>query len=233
LPGVVIHVLGPSRYERVIRDMNPPKQEAYLHLAAPDSPETKRSQLPFSRWEWSDSIEGKSKKDFREKFLQLSDFKSLGRVVNLGKLDPYLFAIALEQSVNGTSLMLMFEFGDAFLLFPGDAQWGTWDGALGDPTARKLLEKSTFYKVGHHGSHNATPRRFVEEVMKNVSAAMVSVAPTGIASWADIPKPELLQALGTHVDVLVRSDQDLPSGNSLSQADDGMWTEVTMPARSA
>jgi hypothetical protein len=50
------------------------------------------------------------------------------------------------------------------LLFTGDAQRGSWiswaplawaDGA-GQVTARDLLGRVALYKVGHHGSHNAT-----------------------------------------------------------------------------
>lgn len=67
-------------------------------------------------------------------------------------------AVALEQATNGTSLVLLLRFGDTTLLFPGDAQWGTWDRMLHDPETEDLLRTVNFYKVGHHGSHNATHR---------------------------------------------------------------------------
>ncbi len=99
--------------------------------------------------------------------------------------------MAIEQAVNGTSLMLVFEIGQAVLLFPGDAQWGTWDNAI--RTARPLLERTTFLKVGHHGSHNASPRTFVEHVLGADFTAMVSTRPTKI--FKQIPRLPLLEAL--------------------------------------
>lgn len=51
------------------------------------------------------------------------------------------------------------------LLFPADAQAGYWlswrDQTYGDETLKvgRLLDRVLLYKVGHHGSHNATVRR--------------------------------------------------------------------------
>ncbi|MFL6194907.1 MAG: hypothetical protein ACJ75H_12100, partial [Thermoanaerobaculia bacterium] len=39
-----------------------------------------------------------------------------------------------------------------------DAQIENWQFALSQPRLRKLLKDVTFYKVGHHGSLNATPK---------------------------------------------------------------------------
>jgi hypothetical protein len=142
--------------------------------------------------------------------------------------DDLAAAVALDKAVNGTSLMLMFEFGDAFLLFPGDAQWGAWQAALADPTSRDLLTKTTFYKVGHHGSHNATPRAFLEDVLaqRTIWGAAVSVRP--IARWPEIPKQELmdrLQACATHV---VRSDRPAPTGEGVTTRE-GISTDFAIP----
>jgi hypothetical protein len=65
---------------------------------------------------------------------------------------------ALDQAMNNTSVILLFEVGKEKLLFPGDAQIENWAYALSKPKLRKLLEKVTLYKVGHHGSLNATPK---------------------------------------------------------------------------
>jgi hypothetical protein len=68
----------------------------------------------------------------------------------------------LDNQMNNTSLILLFQFGDKTLLFPGDAQIENWNHALkdaGDAQAnRRLLAETDFYKVGHHGSRNATPK---------------------------------------------------------------------------
>lgn len=80
-------------------------------------------------------------------------------------------SLLLDNVVNNLSLALAFELVDRgeVLLFPGDAQVGNWLswGGLSWPaedgggkgrtvTAADLLARTVFYKVGHHGSHNAT-----------------------------------------------------------------------------
>ena len=82
-------------------------------------------------------------------------------------------ALQLDELTNNTSLVLAFRLSDGrFLLFVGDAQVGNWlswhtiepdrwrrpdGGAINfRPTAREILENTVLYKVGHHGSHNAT-----------------------------------------------------------------------------
>lgn len=77
------------------------------------------------------------------------------------------FARKINVEVNNSSLVLAFEMVSTgkVLLFAGDAQYGNWlswddspirfaDG--GATTARDLLARTVLYKVGHHGSHNAT-----------------------------------------------------------------------------
>jgi beta-lactamase superfamily II metal-dependent hydrolase len=73
----------------------------------------------------------------------------------------------LDDQMNNTSLILLFEVGGKKLLFPGDAQIENWSWALeGAPDkmrTRKLLAGVDFYKVGHHGSRNATPKTLLWE----------------------------------------------------------------------
>lgn len=64
----------------------------------------------------------------------------------------------LDKAMNNTSVILMFEAGEKKLLFPGDAQIENWEYALSMPEIRKLLKVTSLYKVGHHGSRNATPK---------------------------------------------------------------------------
>jgi hypothetical protein len=77
-----------------------------------------------------------------------------------------MLALKLNKGINNTSLVLAFELPNSkkVLLFAGDAQRGNWlswkgvkwtDGAKAI-TARDLLGRAVLYKVGHHGSHNAT-----------------------------------------------------------------------------
>lgn len=99
-------------------------------------------------------------------------------------------SLALRASgfTNNLSLVLAFDVpgSDKMLLFPGDAQVGNWlswhtidrwrfrEGAApADPPAagdgktlmENLLGRVAFYKVGHHGSHNATIRKQGLEAM--------------------------------------------------------------------
>ncbi len=80
-------------------------------------------------------------------------------------------ALYLNDFTNNTSLALAFEFIDTkqVLLFPGDAQIGSWltwhrivwkvkdpDGSQREVTMRDLLANTVFYKASHHASHNGT-----------------------------------------------------------------------------
>lgn len=65
---------------------------------------------------------------------------------------------ALDRVLNNTSVILLFRTGDFSMLFPGDAQIENWSWALGQKQYRDLLRGVNVYKVGHHGSFNATPR---------------------------------------------------------------------------
>lgn len=64
----------------------------------------------------------------------------------------------LDKAMNNTSVILLMEVGGEKLLFPGDAQIENWSYALSKPEWVKLLSDVTLYKVGHHGSLNATPK---------------------------------------------------------------------------
>jgi beta-lactamase superfamily II metal-dependent hydrolase len=191
LPGVRVHVLGPSTDQDVIGEMNPPSSESFLRANSDhmvfDSPE---DLLPFSVAE---------EYDIDHKIVELLD-RVAGESAILG-------AVALEQAVNNTSLMLVFEVGEAVLFFPGDSQWGSWRMSLEDSTSRDLLRRTRFYKVGHHGSHNSSPKTFVQEVLGNGFWAAASVTPHG--RFTSIPKRELLEALRAKTDPgkVVRSDE--------------------------
>jgi len=92
-------------------------------------------------------------------------------------------ALQLDSATNNTSLALAIErISDGkILLFPADAQEGNWlswhdpkmkwttTDAAGKKTqiaATDLLNRTVFYKVGHHSSHNATARAKGLELMQ-------------------------------------------------------------------
>jgi beta-lactamase superfamily II metal-dependent hydrolase len=64
----------------------------------------------------------------------------------------------LDDVMNNTSVILLLEIGTKKLLFPGDAQIENWAFALQNPAWMALLRDVDLYKVGHHGSLNATPK---------------------------------------------------------------------------
>jgi glyoxylase-like metal-dependent hydrolase (beta-lactamase superfamily II) len=90
-------------------------------------------------------------------------------------------ALQLDSLTNNTSLAIAIErIADGrVLLFPGDAQEGNWlswhtpearwtvrdGGVRRTVTAADLLARTVFYKVGHHGSHNATVKEKGLELM--------------------------------------------------------------------
>lgn len=65
---------------------------------------------------------------------------------------------ALDDAMNNTSVILLFEVNGKSVLFPGDAQYENWMYALSRDNVVKALAAVDLYKVGHHGSLNATPR---------------------------------------------------------------------------
>jgi hypothetical protein len=64
----------------------------------------------------------------------------------------------LDKVLNNTSVILLFEFGGKKLLFPGDAQIENWSYSLANKEICEKLRSVDLYKVGHHGSLNATPK---------------------------------------------------------------------------
>lgn len=83
-------------------------------------------------------------------------------------------AMQLDQRTNNTSLVLAFELSETkrVLLFAADAQIGNWLswrdlkwGDKGEITGPDLLKRTVYYKVGHHGSHNATATKDGLELM--------------------------------------------------------------------
>ena len=110
-------------------------------------------------------------------------------------------ALKLNRGINNTSLVLAFELPKTkkILLFVGDAQrgnWISWDDYIwqdGDKKidARDILSRTVLYKVGHHGSHNATLNGKVDDDYPNLSwlgrgkaASEFTAMVTAVNKWA-------------------------------------------------
>jgi hypothetical protein len=115
-------------------------------------------------------------------------------------------ALALDSATNNTSLVLAIELaGGDVLLFAADAQVGNWESwqnlkwQIGGRTVMgpDLLNRTILYKVGHHGSHNATLKEHGLEQMDNLGIAMLPVDHQMAIKkrWGNMPLPELVAAL--------------------------------------
>lgn len=153
-------------------------------------------------------------------------------------------AIQADRFTNNTSLVIAFRLDktERVLLFPGDAQVGSWlswsdvswmegNGGSAKVEAKHLLESCVFYKVGHHGSHNATIRQrrgkaWGLELMTGPD--LVALVPTNEdmahkKGWFRMPFEPLLRRLNERTrGRTVRTDTGLADKpNLLSEAE---WT---------
>src|SRR6185436_3352516 len=115
-------------------------------------------------------------------------------------------AKALEGFINGESLVLVLEIGSARLLLPGDAEVGAWTTILANEAALAIAASATFVKVGHHGSHNATPIVFVREHLAKAVPAIISTQEGEGKFRNNIPLGELLDAMKARDMPFARSD---------------------------
>lgn len=119
-------------------------------------------------------------------------------------------AMQLDSQTNNTSLVLAFELGKGgeVMLFAADAQignWISWPKVKFDsgPTGLDLLHRTSFYKVGHHGSANATQVGTSDYPggLESMDASKLrAFIPTDKKSaakvkWGAIPAPKLLTRL--------------------------------------
>jgi beta-lactamase superfamily II metal-dependent hydrolase len=98
--------------------------------------------------------------------LEVPDNASWRRIDDEWLYSAETLALKLNTGINNTSLVVAFELprSKKVLFFAGDAQRGNWaswkDVTFKDGTetvtAKELLARTVLYKVGHHGSHNAT-----------------------------------------------------------------------------
>jgi len=103
----------------------------------------------------------------------------------------------LDDTINNTSLILLLEVGKTKLLFPGDAQLENWMVALSDPKNAALLADVSVYKVGHHGSRNATPLSLWNGFSKIKNKSLKTLVSTRPEEYSGVPRPSLATALKT------------------------------------
>jgi hypothetical protein len=117
-------------------------------------------------------------------------------------------ALKLDRGVNNTSLALAVELspGGKVLVLPGDAQAGNWMGWMklkwgsggNFVDMKQLLARTVFYKVAHHGSHNATMKQNGLELMTHSDLQAMIPVDQAMAQqgkgW-DMPYPAIFAAL--------------------------------------
>lgn len=159
------------------------------------------------------------------------------------------FALQLDNATNNTSLAFALEIGKPgkgkVLLFPGDAQVGNclswfgkvklksgskerqagkemeWSVGKSKVTAEDLVRRTVLYKVGHHGSHNATLREKGLELMTHPE--LVAFLPVDEyvareqAHYGEMPLRSLVKELAIRTNGRVaRSDEGTKPKDSLS-----------------
>lgn len=219
LPGVTVTILGPSRDPDELRRMDPPTSAGWQRLAL--SADTAMSPAIGDLFGLAYAVKDH---DVPEALRTARDSLELAEVTN----DAGLLGAAalLDRVVNNTSLFFLLDVAGTRLLFPGDAQQGAWEHVLNDPAKRLLVRDCVFYKIGHHGSGNATPRDFVEAAWADGGHAML---PWGLVkAWEDtIPQENLMAALTAHHHTIIRNDEQEPEPGVVSYQGD-MWSEWTM-----
>ena len=177
------------------------------------------------------------------------------------------FALQLDNKTNNTSLAFALEVGPfgsgKVLLFPGDAQIGNWLSWFGpvkvqgqeDPvgptptwqaegktvTVEDLLRRTVFYKVGHHGSHNATLRMRDKKpsgLMLMDSKDLVAMIPVdenvarNLAHYGEMPLPSIVQDVLKRTGGKVgRNDEDSPYNSTQAPTLNGVSFGADVPRR--
>jgi hypothetical protein len=242
IDDVRIYVLGPPRDEQKIKSYNDKKSDPQTYHMAELSLAAQTEYLVAALDDQVKEAPNSPKCPFDERH-QISRNDSLQRYDTLSKrwlkgtqndwreisLD-WLRAITglaldLDNATNNSSLALAIELGPngKVLLFPADAQVGNWlswrDQSWKDANGRvvtvdDLLERTVLYKVGHHGSHNATLRQRGLELM--TSDDLIALVPldkkTAIKKNWPMPWPKLRTALlaATKGRVLQVDDRSMP-----------------------
>lgn len=228
LTGLKATILGPP----------PKKAKAFLALtdlkkgvgqyldSIEDGDEGRKAIKPFPQEWFADLATDYKPKDLRGYDI---DYDAAARAVENSQPDMLAAAAAkIETFLNNQSLVVLFEFGGKKLLFAGDAQAGNWEywlfkmsEPIKDPTkagdiveeSKELLQTIDFYKVGHHGSTNATPIQMVETAIARPagSTGFVSMCSTeddvygNKKKGTEVPRTLLMEALDKD-SCLVRSD---------------------------
>ena len=151
VPGLFTRILGPPESEEFIAQMKPPLGQSYLRIIE-GKVEVEGLIQPFAQ-KW------RIDRESNPIHLDLKEEKDLQKNV-IFPIDELAFAI--DKARNNESIVVLFKFSNKFLLFTGDAQYGNWSWWLENEQSTDILSKINFFKIGHHGSENATPKKLLK-----------------------------------------------------------------------
>ena len=214
------YVLGPPRDEKMIRKINPSRShpetyglagmETFMFAVSPPG-EEEVLDAPFGRPYWISAEASRNLPFFRDHYwggeADPDRDDSAWRQIETAWLElSSSLAIHLDSATNNTSLVFAIELADGdVLLFAADAQvcnWLSWEHVSWESAGRtvegaELLRRAILYKVGHHGSHNATLRERGLELMERLQLALLPVDHEMAVTkrWTQMPFPELVSRL--------------------------------------
>jgi beta-lactamase superfamily II metal-dependent hydrolase len=114
--------------------------------------------------------------------------------------------LAIDRAANNTSVVLILEWRGWRLLFAGDAELKSWRFMARED----VLEAVHFLKVGHHGSHNATPPDpILERILplnKPNDRERVALVSTCTETYSGVPHGPTLERLEARCDRVVRTN---------------------------
>jgi hypothetical protein len=173
LEGVRIYVLGPPEQWQDIQKETGDGDEAYRHNKELEESDLflqaflTREDDPFSQT-YAPFDENYETEPATFADMYLKDGDAWRRIDDDWLFSSGAFALRLTSYINNLSLVLAIEFIESgkVLVFPGDAEIGSWNSwqkinwsTKGLPIKTEdILKRTVFYKVAHHLSHNGTAK---------------------------------------------------------------------------
>ena len=263
IPGFRIFVLGPPRDGKKLgllgehgsAELYGIRRAAAFQSVSNIDDHSRDTLLQFERDQPFDNRHTRRGDSIVDRFPEYCDEENTWRGIETDWLNVASeLALQLDSITNNTSLAFAIErvSDGRVLLFPADAQLGNWK-SWHDPslkfideqgndiniTAKDLLSRTVFYKVGHHASHNATARGDGLELMRQHQeltafipvdrAIALSRNPPG--SW-QMPAPLLYrQLLEKCQGRVARSDLGWATRPKSEQSTEIAFLDIATPAK--
>lgn len=221
-PGVKFDVLGPPtvHQKKDLPNQSARNKDQFWHFASFWKLQAATSQLASTG---DPSIMFPRAKYFKLRDVPMEDRWFVRRVRDMRGSQLLRIVRSMDGALNNTSVILLIEAGGKKFLFPGDAQWENWEFALNKNL--DTLKDVDVYKVGHHGSLNATPKKLWNNFAKRSPKTtdknrLITVMSTRTDSkhghpetQTEVPRETLVTALRKLSKL--RSTQELEDDNEL------------------